>query len=166
MRAGAPGMHICGNPTPQEALMEKFLKLSRETQIVLGGTVLYLVFSFLDWQQVSVLSITAGQSEWHGIGVVAGLIAVALLAWEAIRLLGVKLELGALTPGLVSVGATLLLLLFTVITFLTHNEARHWPAWIGFVLSIVIAGAGMARARAEDVEMPTRSHPPVTPTGV
>ena len=145
--------------------MERFTKLSRETQVVLAGTVLYLVFSFLDWQQISVMSITAGQSEWHGIGIVAGLLAVALLAWEAIRLLGVKLELGSISPGLVSVGAALLLLVFTVITFLSHNEARHWPAWIGFVLSVVIAGAGIVRARAEHVELPTRPQHPATPTG-
>lgn len=145
--------------------MEPLKKLPREVQAVLGGAALYIVFSFFDWQQVSVLSITAGQSEWHGIGIVAGLVALALLAWEAIRLLGVKLELGSVSPGLVSVGAALLLLVFTVITFLSHNEARHWPAWIGFALSVVVAGAGVLRARAEGVELPSRTHHPATPTG-
>jgi hypothetical protein len=39
--------------------MDVFRKLSREAQVVLGGGVLYLVFSFLDWQQVSAFGITA-----------------------------------------------------------------------------------------------------------
>lgn len=140
-------------------MMEALKKLSRETQVVLGGTVLYLVFSFFDWQQVSVFGITAGDSEWNGIGIVAGLLAIFVLAWEALRFFGVKLELGVST-ALVSVSAILLLLVFTVITFLSHNEARHWPAWIGLILSIVVAIAGVVRAREEGVQMP---HPPTRP---
>jgi hypothetical protein len=135
--------------------MDALMKLSREVQIVLGGAVLYLIFSFFDWQQVSYLGVSAGRSEWSGIGVIAGLLVLVLLAWEAVRLFEVKIELGSLTPGLVSVGLALLLLVFTVITFLSHNEARHWPAWIGLLLSIVIAVFAVKRAQGEGVEMPS-----------
>jgi len=135
--------------------MDRLTRLSRETQAVLAASVLYLVMSFLDWQQVSFSFITVGRSEWHGIGVVAGLLVIVLLLWEAARLLEVKIELGTLTPGLISVGLALLLLLFTIITFLSHSTARHWPAWIGLLLAIVVAGAAVARARAEGVEMPS-----------
>ena len=55
--------------------MDALMKLSREVQIVLGGAVLYVIFSFLDWQQVSFGGISAGLNEWHGIGVVAALLA-------------------------------------------------------------------------------------------
>jgi hypothetical protein len=134
--------------------METVMKLQRDLQIVLGGTVLYLIMSFLDWQQVSFGPITAGRSEWHGIGVIAGLLAIALLAWEAMRLLAVKVELGPLTPALLSVGLALLLLLFTVITFLSHSQARHWPEWLGLILSLVIAFVAVRRARGEGVAMP------------
>jgi hypothetical protein len=134
--------------------MDFVKNLSREVQVVLGGAVLYLIFSFLDWQQVSAFGFTAGRSEWHGIGVVAGLLVIALLLWETARLFAVKVPLGSLTEGLVSVGLALLLALFTVITFATHGTARHWPAWIGLILSIVIAVAAVIRAREEGVEMP------------
>jgi hypothetical protein len=134
--------------------MEMLNKLSRETQIILGAAVLYLIFSFLDWQQVSFLNVTAGRSEWVGIGIIAGLLVIALLIWEVIRALEVNITLGSLTPGLISAALALLLLLFTVITFLTHNEARHWPAWVGLLLSIVIAVAAFIRAKAEGVTMP------------
>ncbi len=129
-------------------------KLSREVQMVLGGTLLYIIFSFLDWQQVSGFGITVGRSEWHGIGVIAGLLAIALLAWEAARVLAVKMPLGGLSEGLVSVGIALLLAVFTVITFLTHDTARHWPAWIGLILSLAIAAASVVRARGEGVQLP------------
>ncbi len=137
--------------------MELLKKLPREVQVLLGSGVLYLIFSFFDWQQVSFGPLTAGVTEWHGVGVVAGLLVIALLLWEVARLFQIKIQLGSVTPGLVSVGLALLLLLFTVITFLTHNEARHWPSWLGLLLSIVIAVAALARARMEGVQMPDLS---------
>jgi hypothetical protein len=134
--------------------LEALKKQSREVQIVLGGTVLYIIFSFFDWQQVSFLGQTAGFSEWRGFGVVTVLVAIVLLVWEIGRLVDFKIGLGSLTPGQVSAGLALILLVFTVITFVTHNEARHWPAWVGLLLSLVIAGAAFVRAKAEGVTMP------------
>ena len=133
--------------------MDILRKLSRDTQIVLGGTVLYLVFSFFDWQQVSAFGVSAGRSEWVGIGVVAGLVAIAVVVWEALRIVQPAFKPGPVAPGLVSVGLVLLLLVFTVITFLSHNEFRHWPSWLGLVLSIVIAAAAGKRSRTEGVDL-------------
>jgi hypothetical protein len=136
--------------------MDSVMKLPREVQAVLGGSILYLIFSFLDWQQVSVpvINVTAGASEWHGVGVIAGLLVIALLVWEAVRLMGIKVALGPVSPGQLSILLALALLLFTVITFFSHSTARHWPAWIGLILSIVIAAAAFMRAKAENVQMP------------
>ena len=78
-----------GDPAPPERdtlEMDTLKQLPRDLQVVLGGTVLYLIMSFLDWQQVSVGPLSVGVTEWHGIGIVAGLLAMALLAWEAARL--------------------------------------------------------------------------------
>src|SRR6266540_682940 len=145
--------------------MDMLNKLSREAQIVLGGALLALIFSFFDWQQVSAFGVSAGKSEWGGVGVIAGLLIIALLLWEVARLFELRIQLGPLTPGLVSVGLALLLLLFTLITFLTHNEFRHWPAWVGFILSIVIAAAAVVRAKGEGVQMPDMSAMTSRPAG-
>jgi hypothetical protein len=134
--------------------MDYVKNLSRETQAILGGGVLYLIFSFLDWQQVSGFGFTVGRTEWNGVGIIAGLLVIVLLVWEAARLFAVKVPLGTLSEGLVSLGIALLLALFTVITFATHGTARHWPAWVGLILSLVIAVAAVIRARAEGVQMP------------
>jgi hypothetical protein len=134
--------------------MDMLKKLSMPAQAVLAGVVLYIIFSFFDWQQACFGPVCAGVSEWHGGGgTITVLSAFLLLAWELVRLLNVKVNVGGIAPGLISFGLTLLLLLLTIITFLTHNEARHWPAWIGLILAIVIAGAGYARSKEEGVEM-------------
>ena len=134
--------------------MDVLTKLSREAQIVLGGGVLLLILSFFDWQQVTIFNITGGINEWHGIGIFAVLLVIAMLVWEVARLMAVKVQLGGLSEGLVSVALALLVALFTVITFLTHSTARHWPAWIGLIVALVVAAAAVVRARGEGVEMP------------
>src|SRR6266536_1596546 len=79
--------------------MDMLKKLPREVQVVLGGSLLYLIFSFLDWQQVSFLGAHAGISEWHGVGVIAGLLALALLLWEGTRLFGARLDRARASPA-------------------------------------------------------------------
>ncbi len=135
--------------------MDVLKKLSRETQVVLGGGVVLLILSFLDWQQVSLGGFgTYGVTEWHGIGILAGLLVVVLVVWEGLRLFAVKVSLGSLSEGLISVALALLVALFTVITFLTHGTARHWPAWIGLIVALVVGAAAVVRARGEGVQMP------------
>jgi len=135
--------------------MDQFKQLSRNAQIVLGGAVLYLIFSFFDWQQVSAGPFTYGFTEWHGFGVVAGIAVLLLIAWELARALSMNISVGEFSPGLVSLALAALLLVVTVIVFLTHGTARHWPAWIGLILSIVIAFFGYRRSREEGVEIPS-----------
>ena len=140
--------------------MDGFMRLSREAQVVMGGAVLLLIISFFDWQQVSFGPISAGANEWHGIGLLAGLLTIALIAWEGMRLFGVKVAIGSLSDGLVSVALALLVALLTVIYFLTHTDAQHWPAYLGLILAIVIGLAAVMRAKAEGVSMPETKAPP------
>jgi hypothetical protein len=135
--------------------MEALTKLSRDVQIILGGALLYVIFSFFNWQQVSAYGFTAGVSEWSGIGYLAALLGIVLLAWELARAFSIKIPVGDLSPGLVSAALALLLVVFTVITFLTHGTARYWPSFVGLILSLVIGVLAFKRAKAEGVEMPT-----------
>ena len=151
--------------------MDHVKNLSRETQVVLGCAVLFLIISFFDWQQVSFSSAfvsgAVGLNLWHGIGVVAGLLVVALLIWETVRFFGVNTPTGNVTEGHVSVALALALALFTVIAFFDKSTARHWPAWIGLILAIVIAVAAVVRAREEGVQLPApkAASPAAEPAG-
>jgi len=75
---------------------------------------------------------------WHGWGVLAGLIAIAIIVWEGLRLANMKIEIG-LTPAMVTAALAILLLFFTVLKFLVSNEFRTFWAWLGLLLAILIA---------------------------
>ena len=75
---------------------------------------------------------------WHGWGVLAGLVAIAIIVWEGLRLANMKIEIG-LTPAMVTAALAILLLVFTVLKFLVSNEYRTFWAWLGLLLAILIA---------------------------
>ena len=116
-------------------------------QLALGAAAVLLIDLFLAWQQVTAEgpfgTVSASRSGWHGIGVLVGLLAVALLAWGALRILDRTPEL-PVDADLVSAGLAAATGLFALIEFLSHDEARHWPAWIGLLAALALA-AGAAQ---------------------
>jgi len=125
--------------------------LSTGRQVLLVGGLLLFIDLFLDWQQKCVStpigSICGSRTGWHGIGVLVGLLTIAMIIWELIGVFGVDLgdAVRNLPTALISAGLAAAVTLFTLIEFLTHNEIRHWPAWIGLILAIVIAIGGYLR---------------------
>ena len=124
--------------------MDKLNELSHGAKIVLGAAIAFLIVSFFNWQEVDLGPLgEVGVSMWDGIGWLAGLLAIALIVWQAIRLANINLEVGV-TPAMVTAALALLLLIFTFIKFLVDNEARTFWAWLGLALAIVVAvGAWM-----------------------
>ncbi|MFN8223908.1 MAG: hypothetical protein U0R50_11770 [Gaiellales bacterium] len=118
-------------------------KLSTGGKLALGGTVLFLISSFFNWQEVEFANIaSAGVSMWHGWGTLAGIIALALLAWEVSKLMGIKISL-PITPGMTSAFLGIALVLFTVLKFLVDGEFRTFWAWLGLLFSIVAAAGAV-----------------------
>ena len=122
--------------------MDHLKAMSRSSHLIAWGGLLLFIFLFFDWQQVSVsprkLRVGSG---WHGWGVLVGLLTIALVVWEATQIFAVKLDL-PFKGALITAGLAAGVLLFTIIKFLVDNEFRHWPAWIGLILAIVIAVGG------------------------
>lgn len=122
-------------------------KLSHGAKLVLGGTVLFLLFSFFNWFTYG----PYGESMWHGVGFLAGLLALALIVWEGLRLVNIEVGL-PVTPAMVSAFLAILMLLFTFIRFIDKPGGGYasdlidrsiW-AWLGFALSIaIVVGAVM-----------------------
>src|SRR5947208_2982561 len=111
--------------------MDQLKGMTRSSQLLGGAGLLLFIFLFFDWQQACAGSFCAGRSGWHGWGTAAGIFVIALVAFEAAQLLGIKLPDLPVKPVMISAGLAALVLLFTIIKFFDDNEARHWPAWIG-----------------------------------
>jgi hypothetical protein len=129
-------------------------------KLALGAAVLLFVDLFLPWVTASisipdVIDQTESGNGWDGVGVLVGILALALIAWEVARLLGVVPRL-SVNYDLVTAVLTGLTALFTIIQFfraLTSggdvDEAEllggdidagaGYAAWIGLVLALVLA---------------------------
>ena len=147
--------------------MDHLKAMSRSSHLIAWGGLLLFIFLFFDWQQVCInisgISGCGGRSGWHGWGVLVGLLTIALVAWEAIQIFASKLEL-PFKAAFLTAGLAAGVLLFTIIKFLVDNEARHWPAWVGLILAIVIAGGGYLRWSGDGpTEINLSKAPPAAP---
>jgi hypothetical protein len=114
--------------------------------LLAGGVVLFIVMFFM-WQGVNILGTTVGVSGWHGLnGVLLGLLTIALVAWEVLTVLGERTaDLRRMVPApekLVSAGLAAAVLVLGVLKFLTANELRRWPEWVGLALALAIGYGG------------------------
>ena len=124
-------------------------KLSHGAKVVLVAGIVFLITSFFNWFEVK--NTSYGESMWHGIGFLAGILLIALVVWQGIRLANIELELGV-TPSMITAVLAVLLFIFTLIRFIAKPgggfadsfvDRTIW-AWIGLILSIVIVvGAWM-----------------------
>ena len=162
--------------------MEKLAELSHGAKVVLGAAIAFLLFSFFSWfhytgpgaDQINQLGGDTGITMWHGVGWIAGLLAIALIVWQAIRLANINLEIGV-TPSMVTAALAVLLVIFAVIRFLDKPGGdfvgRTFWAWLCLVLAIVIvvgawmnmkaAGEGFADIRSQ---MSSAAAAPAAPT--
>jgi hypothetical protein len=130
--------------------MDMLKKLSLNSQLILLGSILYVIVSFLNWQSYHGL---ATWTEWSGFGVLPGLVVLILLAWELARGFDLKIAIGSISPSVISFVLAEVLLLFTLIKFLNISY-RAYGAWLGLLLGIGIGVVAFLRAKEEGVEMP------------
>ena len=126
--------------------MDKLSELTHGAKIVLGAAIAFLIVSFFHWFTVDLGPLgSAGENMWHGVGFLAGLLAIALVVWQAIRLANIEFEIGV-GPAMVTAALAVLLLIFAVIRFLDKPggslassvvDRTIW-AWLGLILAIVI----------------------------
>jgi hypothetical protein len=137
-----------------DELMNALKQLSVWAQIVLGGLVLFVILSFFDWQSVTIGPYSAGETLWHGFGIIVVIIAIVFLVWEILRLLGRAPQIGDFAPSIVSAGTGIVLAVFTIIVFLDWSQFRSWPMYLGTLIAILIGVASVIRAKEEGVDMP------------
>jgi hypothetical protein len=127
-------------------------RLSTATKVITGAAILLLILMFFNWQQVCYASICGGVSGWHGfVGVVLGLLVIALIAWEVVKILGVELPTLPVPAATIELAVTGGVVVFVILKFLTANEARRWWVQIlGLLLAAAIAWGGWQRMSGAD----------------
>ncbi len=130
---------------------------STARKILLPASLLLLIDSFLNWQQVDLGVVSAGQSMWHGLGFLIGILLIVLIVWEALDAFAPDTIRGLNLPGgLLALGLAGAILILTVIRVLTI-DFRHWPAWVGLILALVIGYGGWLRFQESGDTMPSRA---------
>lgn len=125
--------------------IEDAKSLPRHRQLAAGAGLLLFICLFFPWVTVSFGGFSASDSGWNGIGTIAGIFAIALIAWEALRLLGQDPKLGV-SPDLVTAGLAGLTALFSLIQFI-RSLTQPDPAGPGFgAFLILICAAGLGYA--------------------
>jgi hypothetical protein len=132
--------------------MERFNALGRGLQLMLVGSVLLLIDTFLHWQSVDTPIGTFGRSAWHGFGgVLLGLLVIVLIAWLAVQLAAVNIEL-PVSATLIAAFLAFMILIVAVLKNLVDDYSSFW-SYVGIVLAAVIAvGAWMQVQETGGVE--------------
>ena len=123
--------------------MDRFNALGRGLQLMLVGSVLLLIDTFLDWQSIDTPIGSFGRSAWHGFGgVLLGLLVIVLLAWLAVQLAAVDIQL-PVSATLVAAFLAFLIFIIAVLKNLVDDYSSFW-SYVGIVLAALIAvGAWM-----------------------
>jgi hypothetical protein len=142
--------------------MDRMNDLTSGAKIVLGATIAFLIVSFFSWfhytgpgkDELEAIGADTGITMWHGVGWIAGLLAIVLLVWQAIRLANIELEIGV-TPSMITAALSVLVLIFALIRWLDKPGGdfvgRTFWAWLGLLFAIVmVVGAWMNMRAAGD----------------
>jgi hypothetical protein len=121
------------------------------SKLILVLAIVYLALSIL-WQRPCQLHgqgtpVCGYRTEWHGIGRLGGLLAVAIIVWELLPILWPRLSMRGWTTAVVTAALGVALTVATIATMIDDNVALTGYAWLGFGVSIAIALVAILRVR-------------------
>ena len=133
-------------------------KMSTAGKILVIASGLYVIDTFLQWNRVCIdlgidiagVNNCAGVAGTHGLGSINLILALALVAWEVMWVMDVKI--GTTPRALVSAGLAGALVILTILKIVIDNEFLYIFAWIGLILAIVIGYGGFLRWKEYQAE--------------
>jgi hypothetical protein len=160
-------------------------RMSTATKILLGGGIVLLLDSFLPyWNRAcfgggdvfgtAIPKTCLGVGMWNGVGILAGILLIALLAEEGLRAAGTGMgTMPQRTIDMTSVGLALGTALFVILRVVFNLTAASFGAWLGIILALAIAYGGYMRLQESKAAPaappagppPAAAPPPPPPSG-
>ena len=131
--------------------MPNIRDISTGTTILLVSGALLLIDTFFAWQSIDLGFAEVSQNAWNGfLGVMLGLLTIALLAWVALQIAEVKLPFELPAPeGLITLALGALVFAFALLKNLVDDYSA-WASYVGVALAAGVAiGAWLRRQEAE-----------------
>jgi hypothetical protein len=126
--------------------------------VLITGVLLFIDL-FLPWNKVGECPFCVSVNGWSGVGVIAGLLVLALLVWEGLNAAGALATVTApkaLITTAVAAGAALFALLRAVFNL----EFSTFGLWLGIILALALGYAAYVRYQESQVAMPPPAAPP------
>lgn len=138
-------------PPSRLARVRAFWDRPLGSKLILLLALVYLALSFL-WQRPCQLHGTGTpvcgyRTEWHGIGRVAALLALAIVVWELLPIVVPRLSMRGWSTAIVTAILAVALAIATIATMIDDNVALTGYAWLGFATSIAIMLVAILRVR-------------------
>jgi hypothetical protein len=137
-------------------------KIGTADRILIVGGFVYFINSFLPWNRacvtIATFSACGSANLWHGVGILAALLVIALLTVEVLMVLGTAPP-AASSPALLA-AATGGILVFSVLKVLIDNDFLSYGAWLGLILALVLAVGGYLKYQSGTGAAPP-AHPEV-----
>lgn len=122
-------------------------KVSTAGKILIIASVVYVIdVLFFGWNCIDLgvdIGINTCVKGTHGIGSINLILAFALIAWEIMWVMDVKI--GTTPRPLVSAGLAGALVILTILKVIIDNEFIALGAWIGLIVALVIGYGGWLR---------------------
>ncbi|MDQ3991076.1 MAG: hypothetical protein M3245_02035 [Actinomycetota bacterium] len=136
-------------------------RLSMGTKVLLGAGLVLFIALFLGWNCFGGFCL----SGWSGMGVLAGLLVLALLVWEGLELAGVLATVNA-PKALIAAGLGAGAALFALIRFFQAMQGLGVGAIIGLIAALGLGYGAWLRfneSKTAPGGLPPTSAPPPPP---
>jgi hypothetical protein len=118
--------------------------LSRATQILIGASLLLFLDLFFPWNKFCAFNVCASANGWHRFGLLAGLLALAIVVLEVLAAMGTDVLKGS-NKGTIMLALAVGTLASVILRVLMDSEGMAWGAWLGLILGLAVAYGGWLR---------------------
>jgi hypothetical protein len=126
--------------------------------VLISGVLLFIDL-FLPWNKVGECPFCVSVNGWSGIGVIAGLLVLALLVWEGLNAAGALATVTA-PKALITTALAAGAALFALLRAVFNLEFSTFGLWLGIILSLALGYAAYVRYQESQLATPPPAAPP------